>query len=224
MKPDIFRTRPMISDALLLRLGELDVATLHEAMGKRGAMVHEIKPLAPDMKCCGRALTVKCHSGDNLMLIKAVSMAQPGDVIVADMGRIVDNGPFGEVLAVECIARGCTGLVVTCSVRDSEAIVGHGFPVFSAGISVFGTAKASPGTINHPVVVGQVQVCPGDVVVGDRDGVVVVPAGEAQQTLEKAEKRRASEAQVMEKLRAGASLFELYGYQKVFEALGISEE
>ena len=221
---DVMKTRPLAPEALLEGLREMDAATVHESMGKKGAMHHSIKPIHPDMKCCGRALTVKCHPGDNLMLIKAVSMAKPGDVIVADMGPIIDNGPFGEVLAVDCLARGCAGLVVTCSVRDSEAIIGRGFPVFAAGLSVCGTVKASKGTINHPVVVGGILVNPGDIVIGDRDGVVVIPLEEGQKTLETAQKRRAAEAVVMERLSKGETLFDIYGYQKTFDALGITEE
>lgn len=224
MEADVKKSRFLLREELLEQMKDLDVATVHEAMGKRGAMVHTIKPLDSKMKCCGRALTVKCHPGDNLMLIKAVSMARPGDVIVADMGHIVDNGPFGEVLAVDCVAHGCRGLVVTCSVRDSEAIVNMDFPVFSAGVSVFGTSKATKGTINHPVIVGGVLVNPGDIVLGDRDGVVVIPFAEAETVLQTAAKRRVSEAAAMERLRKGESLFEIYGYQKTFDALGITEE
>ncbi|MCI8511651.1 MAG: 4-carboxy-4-hydroxy-2-oxoadipate aldolase/oxaloacetate decarboxylase [Lachnospiraceae bacterium] len=224
MYPDVRKTRPLVSDALLDKFAGLDAATVHEAMGKCGAMTHEIRPVDSRMKLCGRALTVKCHPGDNLMLIKAVSMAGPGDVIVADMGHILDNGPFGEVLAVDCISHGCQGLIVTCSVRDSEALVEMNFPVFSAGISVFGTSKATKGTVNHPVVVGGILVNPGDIVLGDRDGVVVIPYAKAEAAAEAAMKRRESEAGTMERLRKGESLFEIYGYQKVFDALGVTEE
>ena len=221
---DVIWTRPSISESLLSKLQTLDAATAHEAMGKRGAMVHTIRPIDPSMKCCGRALTVKCHPGDNLMLIKAVSMAKSGDVIVADMGPIIDNGPFGEVLAVECMAKGCAGLCLSCSVRDTEAIVHRGFPVFSSGISVFGTAKASKGTVNHDVVVGGVLVHPGDIVIGDRDGVVVIPLEEEEQTLVACKKRSDSEAVVMKRLQNGESLFDIYNYQSVFNSLGITEE
>ena len=221
---DIRKTRPQIDSDLWPGLQLQDVATVHEAMGRQGAMTCEIKPIDPGMKICGRALTVRCPAGDNLMLIKAVEMARAGDVIVADMGPIQNNGPFGEVLAVNCMAQHVSGLVLSCGVRDSEAICKLGFPVFSAGISVFGTAKASKGTINHPVVVGGVLVRPGDVVLGDRDGVVVIPWERAAQVLQAADARRAKEQEVMAKLRAGASLFQLYGYQKTMDALGVTEE
>lgn len=221
---DIIKTRPLLTDELLRGYADQDAATVHEAMGRRGAMVHTIRPVSPEMRCVGRALTVKCHPGDNLMLIKAVSMARAGDVIVADMGSGIDNGPFGEVLAVECLHRGVAGLVVTCGVRDSAALVARGFPVFSAGISVFGTAKATKGSIGHPVVVGGICVHSGDLVLGDRDGVVVVPFDEAETVLEAANRRRESEAVTMQRLERGESLFDIYQYQKAFDRLGVTEE
>ena len=151
-------------------------------------------------------------------------MAQPGDVIVADMGPIIDNGPFGEVLGVDCRCHGVNGLVMTCGVRDTEALCNMDFPVFSTGVSVFGTSKATKGTINHPVIVGNVLVKPGDVILGDWDGVVVIPCEEAADILALSQSRRDKEANVMERLRAGESLFDIYGYQEMFRALDITEE
>ena len=221
---DIITSRPIVPEPLLNQLSQLDVATVHEAMGRRGAMVHQIKPLDRMMRVCGRALTVRCPSGDNLMLIKAVQMAKANDVIVADMGPIINNGPFGEVLAVECMTREAAGLVISCSVRDSAALIGKQFPVFSAGISVFGTAKASKGLINHPVVVGSILVNPGDIVLGDSDGVVVIPFAEAEATFEKADARKTKESVVMKRLSEGESLFDIYDYRQVFEQLNVTEE
>lgn len=220
----IRRDVPRCDPALLRAYEGQAAATVHEAMGRRGALDPAIKPLAADMTVCGRALTVRCHTGDNLMLVKAVSMAGPGDVIVADMGSAVASGPFGEVLAVECMARGAAGLVVSCTVRDSREIIRMGFPVFSAGLCVRGTAKATLGTINHPICIGGVIVRPGDLIVGDADGVVVVPLEEAPDILRLAEERTAKEAAVMDRLRAGESLFDIYGYQRVFDSLHCVEE
>lgn len=220
----IRRDVPRCDSALLRAYEGQAAATVHEAMGRRGALDPAIKPLAADMTVCGRALTVRCHTGDNLMLVKAVSMAGPGDVIVADMGSAVASGPFGEVLAVECMARGAAGLVVSCTVRDSREIIRMGFPVFSAGLCVRGTAKATLGTINHPICIGGEIVRPGDLIVGDADGVVVVPLEEAPDILRLAEERTAKEAAVMDRLRAGESLFDIYGYQRVFDALHCVEE
>ena len=222
--PHIIRDVPRCDPALLRAYEGQAAATVHEAMGRRGALDPAIKPLAADMTVCGRALTVRCHTGDNLMLVKAVSMAGPGDVIVADMGSAVASGPFGEVLAVECMARGAAGLVVSCTVRDSREIIRMGFPVFSAGLCVRGTAKATLGTINHPICIGGEIVRPGDLIVGDADGVVVVPLEEAPDILRLAEERTAKEAAVMDRLRAGESLIDIYGYQRVFDSLHCVEE
>ena len=221
---DVMKTRPMVSEEVLKELARQDVATVHEAMGRRGAMTHEIKPVNNSMHMCGRALTVQCQSGDNLMLIKAVSMAKPGDVVIANMGTVVDNSPYGEVLAVECETRGLAGMVLTCTVRDTGALSEMKVPVFSAGVSVFGTVKASKGTINHPIVVGGQAVRPGDIVLGDRDGVVIIPFEEAEETVKAADARTAKEAKVMERLRNGESLFDVYEYRKVWDTLGITEE
>ena len=220
----IRRDVPRCDPALLRAYEGQAAATVHEAMCLRGALDPAIKPLAADMTVCGRALTVRCHTGDNLMLVKAVSMAGPGDVIVADMGSAVASGPFGEVLAVECMARGVAGLVVSCTVRDSRESSRMGFPVFSAGLCVRGTAKATLGTINHPICIGGEIVQPGDLIVGDADGVVVVPLEEAPDILRLAEERTAKEAAVMDRLRAGESLFDIYGYQRVFDSLHCVEE
>lgn len=215
---------PAIDEEILAGLRLQPAATVHEAMGRRGALDPAIKPVSRSMKVCGQALTVSCHTGDNLMLIKAISMAHLGDVIIADMGAASDSGPFGEVLAVECAAKGLAGLVVSCAVRDSLEIEKLGFPVFSKGLCIKGTAKATLGTINHPICCGGQTVYPGDIVIGDADGVVIVPYGEASEVLRASEERTAKEEKVMERLRMGESLFDIYGYQKVMDALNCTEE
>lgn len=223
-KANVVKLRPIVDDEILMKLAEQDVATVHEAMGRRGAMAHSIRPIDRNMKLCGRALTVQCHMGDNLMLIKAASMVQPGDVIVADMGWAVDNGPFGELLGLDCQLRGAAGLVISCGVRDTQALIEMNFPVFSGGISVCGTMKTAAGTINHPIIVGGILINPGDVILGDGDGVVVIPCQEAADILCLAQQRRVKEAEVKRRLYEGISLFELYEYKRVFQKLGITEE
>jgi len=203
---------------------EQSVATVHEAMGKRGAMSSEIKPISNGLKICGQAITVKCSPGDNLMLIKAISMAEKGYVIVADMGNIKDSGPFGEVLAVECVTKVIAGLVTNGSIRDSKEVKELNFPVFCTSFSVVGTSKASLGLINHPISCGNVIVNPGDIILGDDDGVVVIPIDEAEEILKQAKLRVEKENKVMSQLRNGQSLFDIYGYQKVFDQLGCVEE
>lgn len=220
----IIKNYPRFDQALLDAYANESSATVHEAMGRRGAMNHTIKPIAKGMKIVGRALTVRCHAGDNIMLIKAISMAQPGDVVVADMGRIAEAGPFGEVLATECMMHKMAGLIVTGAVRDSQRITEMGFPVFASALSICGTSKATLGTINHPISCGDVIVNPGDLILGDDDGVVVVPPDEAWDILKAAQQRTAKEDAVMERLRAGETLFDIYGYQKTLDALHCTEE
>ena len=214
---------PEIDEQVRQRLAKCSVATVHEAMGRINALEGSIRPLDRNMKLCGRALTVKCHPGDNLMLVKAVSMAKKGDVIIADMGSIINSGPFGEVLAVECLSKQVAGLVISCSVRDTEAIIKRGFPVFSAGICVRGTAKATLGTINQPITIGGVIVNPGDFVLGDADGVVIVPADKAEEAITASAVREEKEKKVMERLLSGESLFTIYKYQATFDKLGCKE-
>lgn len=199
-------------------------ATIHEAMGRRGAINSTIHQLAPGMKVVGNALTVRCHSADNIMLIKAINMAQPGDVIVADMGGAPMAGPFGEVAATECVVKKVAGLVLNSCIRDTKEVVELGFPVFCVGKGISGTAKATLGTINHPIAFGDQIICPGDLILGDADGLVVVAHDEVDEVLKLSQQRTKKEAKVMEKLRNGESLFDLYGYQEVLDRLGCIEE
>lgn len=215
---------PRCSDEVLAGFKGQASATVHEAMGRRGALDPSIKPLASGMKAVGRALTVKCHPGDNVMIVKAISMAQKDDVLVVDMGGLEKIGPFGGVLATECIYKKMGGLIFNCSVRDSAEIIAMGLPVFSAGICIRGTAKATLGTINHPICCGEQIVRPGDIIIGDDDGVVVIPIEEAEAVLEASRKRVAKEDTYMERLRNGESAFDIYGYQKLFDSLGCVEE
>ncbi|MDR1308962.1 MAG: S-adenosylmethionine--2-demethylmenaquinone methyltransferase, partial [Deltaproteobacteria bacterium] len=180
----IIKSFPIPSDTLLGRYREQAVATVHEASGQRGALDVSIKPIARGMRICGRAVTVSCPPGDNLMLIKAISLSGPGDVIVLNSGRVANAGPFGEVLAIECLTKGINGFLTSGSVRDSQAIIALGFSVFAAGVSVRGTAKASLGTINHAICCGDVVINPGDIILGDDDGAVAIPLSEAERVLE----------------------------------------
>jgi|SRR5699024_1852491 len=199
-------------------------ATIHEVMGKKGDMLSVIKPVGTGMKLCGQALTVKGGPSDNLMIIKAVSMIEEGHVLVVNNGESNNSGPFGEVLAVNCMARGAAGVVINTPIRDSEAISELGLPVFSNGTSISGTTKAVLGTINHSISCGNVVVNPGDIILGDEDGVVVVPLDIAEEVLEKAIERDRYEKEVMNRIMNGESLFEIYGYQKILDRLNALEE
>ncbi len=212
------------AEALIQAFSHHGSATVHEAMGRFGAMNHAIKPLIRGMKVCGPAFTVKMQAGDNVMLLKAIKECRKGDVLVADCGRILDNGPFGELTALECTVKGVGGLVTTGSVRDTHEIIDLKFPVFSAAISIVGTVKESIGLINHPISAGDVIVRPGDIILGDDDGVVVVPIESAEEILEKSNARVAKEQKTMEEIRKGRSIFDIYGYEAVLRSKGCIEE
>ena len=188
-------------------------ATLHEAMGKRGALPYGIKPIFPEMKLCGPALTVGAQPMDNLPLHRAIAVAQPGDVLVVEVGGGYEAGYFGEIMTVAAQAKKIAGLVIDGCVRDGALIRELGFPVFSRGLSIRGTDKNDRGRINTPIEIGDVTIDAADLVVGDGDGVVVVPAGEVAQVLAAAQKREDKETQIKKNLTAGKTTLELYGWR-----------
>lgn len=199
-------------------------ATVHEAMGRSGAMNRQIKPLVRGMRICGPAFTVRTQAGDNVMILKAMREARPGDVIVVDCGRCPEAGPFGELAATECQVKGLAGFLTTGSVRDTAEIAAMGFPVFSSGISIVGTVKESLGLINFPISAGDTIVNPGDIILGDDDGVVVIPRQQAEEILIKSDERVAKEAHTLEEIRKGRSIFDIYGYDVVLRRQGCVEE
>ncbi|MEH7342449.1 RraA family protein [Bacillus sp. JJ1532] len=172
------------------------------------------------MRLCGPALTLKGHAGDNLMLLKALDMAKAGDVIIADMGQLTEAGPWGEVTTVQAKARKFGGFVTNGSVRDSQAIRELGFPVFCKSVSIKGTAKDSLGYINHPISIGDTPVNPGDIILGDDDGIVVIPLQETIEVLIKAKEREAKEAEYMRRIRNVESFFYFMGYDKILQEKG----
>jgi len=212
------------SAELVKAFSEQGSATVHEAMSKRGAMYSPIKPLYSGMKACGSAFTVKSQAGDNLMLLKALDLAQAGDILVVDLGQVSEEGPWGEIMTIQAEVKGIAGLVVDGSVRDSMEIKEHGFPVFCRSVSVVGTAKDSLGYINHPISCGNTIVNPGDIILADEDGVVVIPLAEAEETLEKSKARVAKEEKQIARIRAGESLFAMSGLQAVLDKKGCIEE
>ncbi len=221
---DVIKTVSRTDKALIEALGKIQSATLHEVMGKRGAFPHTIKPIWPEMTLCGSAMTVKARPGDNLMLHKAVSLAQPGDLLVVENDGFIEAGMWGEIITVAAMEKGITGLVTNGGVRDTVQIRQLGFPVFCAGVSIKGTTKSVPGKINHPVSFEGVIIHPGDIIVGDNDGVVVVPRAEAQKVLEAAQAKEAAEAEIIRKIRAGQSTMDLLGLQEAYQRLDLSEE
>jgi 4-hydroxy-4-methyl-2-oxoglutarate aldolase len=203
---------------------DLGAATVHEASGRKGAVDSAIKPIAKGMRLCGPAFTVQCHPGDNLMLHKALERAQPGDVLVATVGGSYDSGYWGGLMNTSGLARHLGGLAIDGCVRDSAELVQMGFPILCRGFSIRGTVKNVLGLINHPTIFGGVLVRPGDLILGDDDGLVVVERAEIGAVLEKSRKRVEAEIKKAEQLRAGISSVELNKLGKVFEALGLVEE
>lgn len=209
---------------LVKKLLNQSSATVHEVMGKRGAMHSSIKPLFNEIHMCGPAITVKSQAGDNLMLLKALDMAKSGDVIVADMGQLTEAGSWGEITSLQAKKRGINGFVTNSSVRDSGKIRELKFPVFCKGVSIKGTVKESLGYINYPISCGDIVVNPGDIILGDDDGIVVIPLEEAEEILKNANKREQKEKNIIERIQKGESLFGILGYQEKLRKGGCIEE
>lgn len=213
-------TTPMAPEcAALLRFG---TATVHEAQGQKGALASALKPIDPSMRLAGPALTVRCRPGDNLALHYALTKLQPGQVLVVDAEGFVEAGPWGDIMSMAAMQRGCAGLVIDGSVRDAQSIVDMGFPVFSRGLSIKGTNKCQPGQVGVPIVLGGVTIRTGDIIVGDRDGLVVVLAEEVDFAIRTSQEREDKEHATREKLRAGASTVEMLGVQKLLDSFGMT--
>ena len=183
-----------------------------------GVMDPGIKPLDPYMKMVGRALPVRCYPGDNLALYQGIEAARPGDVLVFDCGGYA-AGHFGDMMAHACMAKGVAGVVIDGTCRDRNDIVELGLPVFTRGLNPSGTVKASLGRVGERVVAGGVLVEPGDIVFGDCDGVVVVPAGETDTVFAAALAKHHKEERIAERLDAGESALAVYGFDKLIEKL-----
>lgn len=194
----------------------LGAATLHEAAGRIGALPSEIKPVTPGFRLAGRAFPVSGPPNDNLWLHRALSVAQPGDVLMAYVSDFHEAGYWGEVMSTAAIAAGLAGLVIDGGVRDVTLLEEMGFPVFARRVCIRGTGKdfGALGSLNQPIRIGDVVVNGGDLVVGDADGVVVIPHGRVDEVLEKGIEREAEEAAYMERLRAGEKSLDIYGFDR----------
>jgi 4-hydroxy-4-methyl-2-oxoglutarate aldolase len=207
--------------ATVAALGEAGVAAVHEAAGRVGLVGPAIRARQQGRTVAGSAITVLCHPGDNLMIHAAVEVCRPGDVLVVTTTSTSTDGMFGDLLATSLMARGVVGLVIDAGVRDVETLRGLGFPVWSRAVHAQGTVKASPGSVNVPVVVDGQQVAPGDIVVADEDGVVVVPVETGPAVAEAAAKRLATETAKRETLAGGTLGVDLYNLRPLLTDLGV---
>ncbi len=206
---------------VIVELTAAGVATVHEAMGRRGLLGSSITPIQRGVRAGGSAVTVSCQPGDNLMIHAAVEVCREGDVLVVTTTSPSTDGMFGELLATSVRARGVVALVIDAGVRDVIELVEMGFPVWSRAVSAQGTVKATPGSVNVPVVCAGTLVHAGDVIVADDDGVVCVPRDEAPRALEGATVRLASEAKTRSSLAAGELGVDRYGLRDKLLELGV---
>ena len=204
--PDVIRSIQRVDAATVAEAAKYPSSILADVAGRRGALSGRIGPLAPSMRFAGPAITVEVRPGDNLMIHAAMAIAQPGDVLVIDGKGDLSSALMGEIMSQQCVALGVVGVVIDGAVRDSEAIRELGFPMYAAGLNPNGPTKFVPGRLNHPISIGGVSVNPGDLVVGDADGVTVIERDKAAAMLPLAAEKVAAETKRIADIKSRKAL------------------
>ncbi len=221
MTPVIVVGPPRADPAVVRELGELGVATVHEAAGKVGLLGTTLRPAWAGARAAGTAVTVLCGPGDNLMVHAAIEQARPGDLLVVTTTSPSSDGFIGDLIVTSLKSRGVTGLVTTTGVRDVAEITQAAFPLWSEHVSAQGTLKATAGCVNVPIVVGGIVVHPGDAVVADDDGVVCIPRARAAEVVAAGRARVQREDEARAAFTQGELGLDRYGLREVLDRLGV---
>ena len=204
--PDVIQQFERVDPAVVEQAAQFPSSILADVAGRRGALSGRIAPLSPSMRFAGPALTVEVRPGDNLMIHAALAVAQPGDVIVVDGKGDLSSALMGEIMSQQAVALGIVAVVIDGAVRDSEAIRELGFPMFAAGLNPNGPTKSVAGRLNHPISIGGISVKPGDLVVGDADGVTVIEREKAASMLPLAAEKVAAETKRIADIKSRKAL------------------
>jgi 4-hydroxy-4-methyl-2-oxoglutarate aldolase len=210
--------------ALVKGFQGIPTGVVSDAMGRCNSMAAEIKPVWAGARVLGPALTVRTFPADNLMIHKAVTLAKPGDVVVVNAGGYEDTAVFGDLLGYSMQVHGLAGIVVDGAVRDAEGLAAIGFPTFARAVLPMGPFKDSPGAINLPISCGGIAVRPGDIILGDADGVIVIPQEHAGEILAKAQASVGKEQQLRERIKQGELLYDILKLGDVLKGLGVVEK